>query len=203
MGKRPVCSTLQRRPARETTGETVGLMEYGSGHKVAAAAAIARSKGTCQFCGFRAATDGHHWAGTPYAGPYPDDDTVTADDEIGLCSPCHELATTLRRFFRRGGDVWQFLNALEKAIETCDTESRSRVLDRSSCTTERPDSTREALPISKRRKSQARKAAIARPSTMTDSESLNAKPVFGSTRKTRQQSRRALSGQQSKQVPES
>ena len=54
-----------------------------------------RSRGICQLCGNRAATEGHHWA-----EQYPSGDDVTADDLTALCNLCHVLATTLRRFHR-------------------------------------------------------------------------------------------------------
>ena len=84
---------------------------YGNGFKIARAAAIERSKGTCQFCGIRAATDGHHWA-----VDYPSDKDITADDITALCSICHSIATNLRRYHRAGGDSFQFMARFKKEI---------------------------------------------------------------------------------------
>ena len=100
--------------------------------------ALLRSGGICQFCGQRAATDGHHWAEI-----YPDDSVITGDDLVGLCGVCHGIATTLRRFTRSGGDIFQFRATLGKEIEKClhSIVSKSKDSHPSSITTERPDST--------------------------------------------------------------
>ena len=82
---------------------------------------------------------------------YPADSELTPDDITALCSTCHELATTLRRFTRSGGSRFQFMARFKESIGKCDTESPSRVLADSSCTTARPDSTPGPLPTSKRR----------------------------------------------------
>ena len=157
----------------------------------ARAAAFDRSAGVCQLCGQAPATEAHHWAGTPLAGPYPPDSALTAADLTALCGICHEIATTLRRFHRHGGDRFSFMRSLKEAVERCDMKSTSRVRAQSSCTTARPDSTRAPLPISKRRKSPERKAATEPKPTTPGSANSNAKPVFGSTRKERRQSRKA------------
>ena len=61
---------------------------YGPGFRRARQTAIDRSGGVCQFCGQRAATDGHHWA-----EHYPSDADVTGDDITALCGICHRAAT--------------------------------------------------------------------------------------------------------------
>ena len=172
-----------------------GHKVYGPKFKIARAAALERSRNICQFCGCHEAVEGHHWAGTVIAGPYPSDGEITEHDLTGLCRPCHKIATTLRRFHKRGGDMWQFLSALERSIEECDTESLSRVNLASSSVTERPDWTRGPLPTLKRMRSRV-KQGLTEPQAMTpDSESLNAKPVFGSAMKERQPSHMQQSAQ--------
>ena len=147
---------------------------YGPGYRIARAGALERSHHTCQFCGSRPATDGHHWA----AGAYPPDKDVAPGDITALCSPCHQFATTIRRFMRAGGDAWQLLARLAEGLEQCDMQSKSRVSARSSCTTERPDSTPDPLPISKRQISRRSAGATAPQRTTPDSRSLNAKPLL-------------------------
>ena len=85
---------------------------YGPAFQVARAAALTRSGGRCQFCGQRDATQAHHWV-------YPaDPDALTADHLTGLCSLCHDLATTLRRFHRAGGDVFSFMARFKMEIKS-------------------------------------------------------------------------------------
>ena len=75
--------------------------------------ALARSKGTCQFCGRNPAVEAHHWA-LEYK---PARETV-ADDLTSLCNICHEMATNLRRF---NGDHWKFRTLFREAISKCYT----------------------------------------------------------------------------------
>ena len=67
-------------------------------HRAARAGAFTRSGGLCQFCGQRPAVEGHHWAMR-----YPPEADMTANDLVALCSPCHDIATTLRRLERQSG----------------------------------------------------------------------------------------------------
>lgn len=55
--------------------------------------------GVCGCCGLLPAEETHHVA--YYA--YPADDDVSEGDLTPLCSPCHALATTLRKFMGRFG----------------------------------------------------------------------------------------------------
>ena len=61
--------------------------------------ALARSGGICQFCGLAPAEEAHHWA-----EKYPRERKLIADDLIGLCQPCHQIATYIRRVARNHGD---------------------------------------------------------------------------------------------------
>ena len=165
---------------------------YGGLYPLARAAARERSSGKCQLCGLRPGTDAHHWA-----MHYPPGNKVKADDLTWLCPICHDFATTMRRLHRYGGDVfkWRALALSDEVIEQCTTTSKSRVSARSSCTTERPDSTRDPLPTSKRQRSPASVVPTEPQPTIPDSGSLSAKPRFGLTRAERRQSRQPPSEQ--------
>lgn len=63
--------------------------------------AFARSRGICQFCGCAPAEEGHHWAGTDYAGPSPPDFLLKGDDLTALCKECHYHASKLRAYLKR------------------------------------------------------------------------------------------------------
>lgn len=173
------------------------IKPYGPLFYVASDKARARSRGVCQFCGDRMATKGgHHWAGGQLSPPYMDHTECTPDDLTSLCQPCHDLATTLRRFVREGGgDIWQFTSIFREAIRQCDTKSPSRVLADSSCTTARLDSTPVHQPTSKRRRLPGSVGATAPRPTTSDLPSSNARPVFGSTWTERRQSRKEPSDQ--------
>ena len=54
---------------------------YGLGFIRSRGQALLRSDGICQFCGQRAATDGHHWAES-----YPKDSEITSDDDSLRCA---------------------------------------------------------------------------------------------------------------------
>ena len=163
---------------------------YGPGFGRARAEAIERSNGACQFCGQRAATDGHHWA-----MQYPDDSQITASDITALCGVCHEVATTLRRLVSHGGTIWQFMGVLREAITQCDIRSPSSGLLDSSSTTALPGSTPAALPTSKRAKSLASAHRTGRKPTILGLENLSAKPVSISTVRVLRPSRRRRSAQ--------
>ena len=114
-------------------------------HIVNGSKAIARSNGVCQFCGHYPAERRHHWA----AKDYPPPSEITPNDYTGLCKICHVTATTMRRHLSAGGDPWILKQALKKAIDECYMKSKSKATPRSSCTTERPDSTPPHLQTSK------------------------------------------------------
>ena len=163
-------------------------MDYStSEYRKARVTALSRTNHTCQFCGMRPAVETHHWYYPPK------EENVLPDHLTSLCRSCHDLATTKRRFLRLGGDEWQFNATLEKVLAECDTKSKSKVLDRSSNITERPDSTPAPLPISKRQRSRENGGpTVPRPTTNASGNSI-VKRVFGSTRAERLQSRRERS----------
>ena len=130
---------------------------------------FARSKGTCRFCGQQDAVEAHHWA-----VDYPPVYETTANDLTALCADCHFLATTLRRFTRAGGSRHQFCALLSEAIAQCDLNSPLPASPPSSCTTARPDSTREALSAARSQRSRRSEAATAPSSTMKSSGSSSA-----------------------------
>ena len=70
---------------------------YGPGFNKAKRLAMARSRGKCQFCGLRKASEGHHWAWPDY----PLDEKVQGHDITALCATCHELVTMLRDWVER------------------------------------------------------------------------------------------------------
>ena len=72
--------------------EGTDIHAYGPGFTMERSRALHRSRGWCQFCGHRRATQAHHWA-LRYK-PHSD---LTADDLTGLCGRCHGLATKVRK----------------------------------------------------------------------------------------------------------
>ena len=131
--------------------------------------AFARSNGKCQLCGQEPAAEAHHWA-----VDYPPADETTANDLTALCAECHFIATTLRRFTRAGGSRHQFRALLSEAITQCDLNSPFPAFPTSSCTTERPDSTREALSAARSQRSRRSEAATEPTSTTSGSGSSSA-----------------------------
>ena len=131
--------------------------------------AFARSGEKCQLCGQQKAVEAHHWS-----DKYPPAHETTADDLTALCADCHFLATTLRRFTRAGGARHQFCALVSEVVARCDFNSPLPASPPSSCTTERPDSTREALSAARSQRSRRSEAATAPPSKTNGSESSNA-----------------------------
>ena len=132
--------------------------------------AFARSGGLCQLCGQQDAEHGHHWA-----EKYPPADKTPAADLTALCADCHLVfATTFRRFTRAGGSRHQFCAALSEVIARCDLNSPLPASPPSSCTMERPDSTREALSAARSQRSRRSEAATEPTSTTVGSASSNA-----------------------------
>ena len=115
---------------------------YGPAYRVVRAEVLARNGGVCALCGFARAVEAHH-SGLKY--PCGSDRLccgrrkVEVGDLVGLCSLCHELVTTLRRFRRAGGSVYVLVARFKEVIAGCGTGSGFGVLARSSLTTERPD----------------------------------------------------------------
>ena len=72
---------------------------YGPRYRRARQQAFARSRGICQCCGRRRATQAHYWAQR-----YPPDDKITAADLTAVCGPCHWLVT-FRRLLDRAASV--------------------------------------------------------------------------------------------------
>lgn len=62
-------------------------------YRASRAQAFERSDGLCQYCGQFPATEAHHWR-MQYKPP----SETTPDELTALCSLCHELATSMRRF---------------------------------------------------------------------------------------------------------
>lgn len=87
---------------------------YGGNYPKAKRLAFARSGGICQFCGLQEAEEGHHWA----FYDYPSGEDVQGHDLTALCTPCHELATTMRDWMeRKGTDI----NFLREELEQCNS----------------------------------------------------------------------------------
>ena len=131
--------------------------------------AFARSGDLCQLCGQQPAVEAHHWG-----VDYPPAHETTAADLTALCAECHFVATTLRRFTRAGGSRHQFRAVLSEVVARCDLNSPLPASPPSSCTTERPDSTREALSASRSQRLRRSEAATEPTSTTGDSESSSA-----------------------------
>ena len=66
---------------------------YGGRYRSAREAAISRSSGICQICGFHPAMETHHWA---KPRQYPCGDCVTERDLTAACRNCHDMATEIR-----------------------------------------------------------------------------------------------------------
>ena len=64
-----------------------------SQYRTARTQSFQRSDGLCQYCGQVPATEAHHWR-----MQYKPASETTPDELTALCSLCHELATSLRRF---------------------------------------------------------------------------------------------------------
>ena len=159
--------------ARRMTAEAASAHDEFDYHDpvylAARKAAFARSDGKCQLCGQQPAVEAHHWA-----VDYPPAHKTTADDLTALCSECHFIATTIRRFTRAGGSRHQLCAVLSKVIAGCDLNSPFPASPPSSCTTARPDSTPEALSAARSQRSRRSAAATAPPSTTSGSESSSA-----------------------------
>ncbi len=76
-----------------------------STYEIARIQATLRSHGRCQSCGSRMWDQTHHWA-----REYPPEEDTVGNDLIALCKPCHDIATELRRYFGKGGDVPRLLD---------------------------------------------------------------------------------------------
>lgn len=181
---------------------------YDGNYWQARADAFERSGGRCQFCGLDSAekavtarqirpdvtphpgaTDGHHWE----AWKYPNGDEVTSDDITALCPTCHEIATELRRFMKKGGDRFEALSMWKESLAEWITKSESKGSAPSSCGTERQDSIPATLQESRWRKL-AESAEATEPSqTKNDSQNSTARLASGSW-EDRLRSRRELLG---------
>ena len=119
---------------------------YGQEYQKARKLAMKRSNGVCQFCGQRSAKEVHHWSWPKYPKE------INGDHLTALCKPCHEIATTLRRFTKYGGNIYQLISLFMETIAECDMKSISPVLRPSSVITLRQDSIRDLPNILKKRK---------------------------------------------------
>ena len=114
---------------------------YGSVYRQLRGGVLARNGGDCSFCGLSAAVETHHSglvypcgsSGVSCCGRR----RVEVGDLVGLCSMCHLVATTLRRFCRAGGSVFEFSARFMEVVAQCGTGSGFRGLPRSSAITER------------------------------------------------------------------
>ena len=162
-----------RRPGRSRMPDDPSSQpgfEYGNTvYLCARKEAFARSGDLCQLCGQQPAVEAHHWA-----VDYPPAHKTTAADLTALCAECHFVATTLRRFTRAGGSRHQFRAVLSEVIARCDLNSPLPASPPSSCTTERPDSTREALSAARSQRSRPSEAATEPMSTTSGSGSSSA-----------------------------
>ena len=90
---------------------------------------LARNGGDCSFCGLSAAVETHH-SGLVYPcgarGSCCGRRRVGVGDLVGLCSVCHLVATTLRRFVGAGGSVFEFSARFMEVIAQCGTGSGFR-----------------------------------------------------------------------------
>ena len=170
---------------------------YGGNFKLARAQAFDRSGGTCQLCGTAQATDAHHWA----LDDYPSGEDVTADDLVALCTLCHEVATTLRRTLRAGGNRFEIVHNITRSIASCSTGSEYPAPAPSSCTTGQPGLTPAALSAVRSQRSRPNAAETERRPTMSDSDNSSASAPFGSTRAERLRSRQQLLERRSKPGP--
>ena len=82
-------------------------------YELARIQATLRSHGRCQFCGSRMWEETHHWA-----REYPSDKDTTGNDLTAVCKPCHDIASELRRYLGKGGDVLQLLAAFGEAASS-------------------------------------------------------------------------------------
>lgn len=86
---------------------------YGEGFERARSVALSRNP-TCQFCGLCESTQAHHWNQA-----YPPDDSVTSNNLTAVCVYCHEIATAMRKHYKKSHhrDKWfHMLQALKVAL---------------------------------------------------------------------------------------
>ena len=157
---------------------------YGGNYRFARLKAIRRSQNTCQFCGMAPAVEAHHWADR-----YPSGDEVTENDLTAMCTLCHDLFTSLRRFIRSGGTRWQFKSAFRKALHHCATNAKYEGHQPSSQTTSPRNSTGEHPKKPNWKKSTLNREETERRKTTNAIGSSNAKPDFTLTRAERLRSR--------------
>ena len=103
---------------------------YGSVYRGLRGGVLARNGGDCSLCGLSAAVETHH-SGLVYpcgsAGSCCGRRRVGVGDLVGLCSVCHLVATTLRRFCRAGGQrVSSFSARFMEVVAQCGTGSGFR-----------------------------------------------------------------------------
>ena len=81
---------------------------YGSCYQKMRPGVLGRNSGICAFCGIQSATDCHHGM-----IKYPDHTDLKEDQLVQLCSDCHALATSMRkwnwRFNANPGNVVEVL----------------------------------------------------------------------------------------------
>ena len=154
---------------------------YRETYRTVRAEVLACNEGHCSFCGLALAIEAHHSSIVYPCGSRHtccEQRKVHQGDLVGLCSVCHELATTLRRFSRAGGSVFEPLARFKEVIAHCGIESVSEGLAPSSLTTARPDSTPGPLPTSRKPRSSRRRQATGPRPTRSDSANLIVSPLF-------------------------
>ena len=88
-----------------------------------------------------------------------------------FCADCHCLTTTTRRFTRAGGSRYLLLARFSEAVTKCELNTPLPASRPSSCTTSRPDSTREVLSAVRSQRLRQRRAVTAPTSTTSGSRS--------------------------------
>ena len=67
----------------------------------------------CWFCGYAEATEAHHRA----FYQYPCDEDLRLADLTAMCSVCHKVMTSLRRFIRGGFSLFRFKVAMDRLFQ--------------------------------------------------------------------------------------
>ena len=94
---------------------------YGQRYEEIRAGIMAGSP-MCRFCGWRRATEAHHWR-------YPDSpDDLTAEDLTPLCKGCHEIVERFKKFDHTGRPWQHFLAVVDNSLTTT-IRPRSPILD--------------------------------------------------------------------------
>jgi len=86
---------------------------YGPCYRAMRPSVLARNDGRCQFCGVDQSEQTHH-----ALVDYPDHSDLQEDQLTALCSSCHDLATTIRKWvWRWNAPVLLLTTMLREATE--------------------------------------------------------------------------------------